>query len=481
VTPAVPGRRGWLPRSVRGRLVATYTLAALLLALAGGLVFSMELRRGLHSGLDAGLDVQAGSLVAALHQAGEPDLPDPPAATAGGSSAAPPRSLLLVFRPDDRLVEAQPQRLPALPVTPVDLVEARVSPQRWTRDIAGVQVRLFAQPVTRPDGVWVVVAGASVESVEDAGDRVDQALLVLAPVLLVLLGVGAWLVSGAALRPVERMRAEAAELGTHDSAGRIGVPDTGDELAALATTWNELLDRLHRSASRQRDLVADAGHELRTPLAVLRTELELADRPARSRQELAEAVSHARGEVERLSRLAEDLLFLARVDGGTVLVSADAVDLSSVLEEAVRGWRASAAERSVALVLAAPARVPVTGDRAALRRAVDNLVSNALAATPAGGRVELDLQVEPEHPPGRSAPGWATLRIRDTGPGFPPEFLPHALERFRRADPSRSSASGPGSGLGLAITAEIAAAHAGRLVVGNAPGGGALATMTLPT
>jgi hypothetical protein len=248
------------------------------------------------------------------------------------------------------------------------------------------------------------------------------------------------------------------------------VPETADELARLADTFNGLLDRLQRSVTRQRDLVADAGHELRTPLAVLRTELDLADRPNRSRTDLADSITHARSEVDRLCQLAEDLLFLARADEHAALLALSATDLSEVVSDAVRAARGGADRAGVNLVSDIAERLPAWADASALRRAIDNLVANALRATPAGGTVTVAASRDE---------GGTTISVADSGPGFPADFLPHAFERFRRPDGSRTAITG-GVGLGLAIVAEIARAHHGSVQAANRPVGGAVITLVLP-
>ena len=491
-----------MPRSVRSRLVAVYTVAALAVGLAGGAVFTLQLRAGLQDSLDAALDTRAAPLGEALRAPGTPDLPDtppadtPPADPPAADPPAPGRSaadggirtraatrratletITAVLRPDGTVASASPRTLGSAVLSVAAPTAVRTGPLRLTRTVDGAELRLLATPVSRSDGRWVVLVGTDVGTAEEAIEQVDRGLLVAGSLLLGAVAVGAWLLSGAALRPVERLRADAEELSAHDTAGRLREPATGDELAALARTFNALLERLHRSLARQRDLVADAGHELRTPLAVLRTELELADRPRRSRAELADAVAHARGEVDRLSRLADDLLFLARADGTALLVDRRTTDLTGLLTQAAGASRRAADDRGLRLALTVPAALPATVDAMAIRRAVDNLLSNAFAATPSGGSVTLSGAQSPPRPDGRPE---LVVSVTDTGRGFPPEFLPAAFERFRRAEPSRSAAAG-GAGLGLAIVAEIAAAHGGTVTATNLAGGGARVTIRLPT
>ena len=468
------------PRSVRGRLVATYTVIAVMLAVGGMAVFTILLRAGVTASLDTTLEARTAPVVSAVAVAGPvrlPVIPGPGSTSVDGTDGAPTRTgnatfdaFTAVYRPDGRTADLQPSevRTSSLPAATVEA--ARHGVLRISTQVGDERLRVVLIPVHRPDGNWVVAAGVNTGPATAASDEAIGQLEVAVPFLILLAALSAWFLSGAALRPVEAMRADAANLGERDPASRLTVPATADELAKLASTFNGLLDRLHQSLARQRDLIADAGHELRTPLAVLRTELELADGPGRTREDLVDSVSHARGEVERLSALADNLLFLARADSATPIVQLRPLDLADSAAEAVRGHRARAETLQVRLEVAASSPVMARADGPALRRALDNLIANALAATPMGGTVRVEAV--------RSDAG-AAVSVTDTGPGFPEDFLPRAFERFRRPDAARTSAVG-GAGLGLAIVSEIAKAHHGRVTVANRPEGGASVIMTLP-
>jgi len=234
----------------------------------------------------------------------------------------------------------------------------------------------------------------------------------------------------------------------------------------LGETLNEMLARLESALQRERDFVADAGHELRTPLALLRTELELALRHSESPEELREAVRRSSEEVERLARLAEDLLLIAGSDRGRLPLQLEPLDPSELLESVTRRfeWRAEEAGRS--LHAAAGTAAQVEGDRIRLEQALGNLVDNALRH--GEGEVRLTaLQVN----------GVVELHVTDEGPGFPTEFLGDAFERFSRQDRARS---GGGAGLGLAIVQTIAEAHAGIAHATNRDGAGADVWIALP-
>jgi two-component system OmpR family sensor kinase len=244
------------------------------------------------------------------------------------------------------------------------------------------------------------------------------------------------------------------------------VPATGDEVQRLGETLNQMLDRLETALQRERDFVADAGHELRTPLALLRTELELALRQGHSADELRAAVRRSSHEAERLSQLAEDLLLIARSDRGRLALRVERVQVDALFA-AIRSrfeWRAAELDKSVA---ATPADgLLVDADRLRLEQALANLVDNALRY---GGR---EIRLTAARNDGRTE-----LHVRDNGPGFPPEFLGHALDRFTRADAARGSG---GSGLGLSIVKAIAQSHDGTAHVANSADEGADAWISLP-
>lgn len=471
-------------RGVRVRLVATFLLAAVVLSAAGVTLFTVALGRGLRANVDAGLRTRADAVAADLGAGGFTDRSNPPPSVRGaGRGNSDLQSLTAVYAPDGRLVSAQPLVLPARPLTDAQSRRPPTAPSIRTASYDGESFRILVRPVQRSDGSWLVVVGQSLSTANEAASEVRHALLTGAPILLGLVGIGAWLLSGAALRPVDRMSADAQRLGEHDLAGRITEPPTRDSLNQLARTFNALLDRLHISLDRQRSLVADAGHELRTPLAVLQTELETAVRPTRSRADLIDSINHARHEVTRLATLAEDLLLLAEADGGQPIVRRQLTEVSELLDDVVRSGSGRAATKQVTLSLDRPAALIAEVDPVALRRILDNLLANALRHTPTGGAISIRAGIIGCRPAGRTAagPGHLHLQITDTGPGFPPAFLANAFDRFARADQGRSrSATAAGSGLGLAIVATLTAAHGGTVAATNSPGGGAVIELQIP-
>ena len=326
--------------------------------------------------------------------------------------------------------------------------------------------RLLATPVERGGRDLVLVVGATRENNLETLSSFRDELLIAAPAALILATLAGYLLAGAALRPVERMRRRAAQISAETPGERLPVPETRDEVQRLGETLNEMLGRLESALARERDFVADAGHELRTPLALLRTELELALRHAESDAELRDAVRCSAEEVDRLTQLADDLLLIAGSERGQLPLRLEPVSTSELLASVARRfeWRAEEAGRSVQAVAADGIRL--RGDRIRLEQALGNLVDNSLRH--GGGRVRLEaMQVD----------GVVELHVADEGSGFPPGFLENAFERFSRPDAARASG---GAGLGLAIFRTIADAHGGETHAANRERGGADVWLVLP-
>jgi signal transduction histidine kinase len=312
----------------------------------------------------------------------------------------------------------------------------------------------------------VLVVGSSLDDRNAALHSLDTLLLTAGTAALLLASFVGYLAITAALRPVEAMRRRAAEISAAEAGRRLPLPAAEDELRRLAETLNLMLGRLEEAIEHERAFVDDASHELRTPLATHRAELELALRYASSEEELRAAITSAVAEAERLSRLAEDLLVLARASEGKLALRLEGVPAMPLLES-VRDRMATAAAAAEREVSADGADgISVTGDRPRLEQALGNLADNALRH----GRGPVTLWA-------RDQDGRVRLGVTDEGHGFPAEYLPRAFERFSRGDPART---GEGAGLGLAIVEAIARAHGGEAGAENRPGGGAEAWIELP-
>ena len=300
--------------------------------------------------------------------------------------------------------------------------------------------------------------------VDARGDR-DETLgtllvlfLVGGPVALAAATFVGWLLAGAALRPVEAMRRRAAEISADTTGERLPVPRSEDEIRRLATTLNEMLERLDAGLLRERRFVADASHELRTPLSLLRTELELALRRPRTPEEHEAALRSVAEEVDRLVRLAEGLLLLASAEETGIQL--ERIRVRELLESVARRFgNAAAVEVDDRLG-------EVVADRLRLEAALGNLLENARRHGAPPIRLAADRDGDT-----------AVFRVTDAGPGFSPAFLEHAFERFARADEARTE---QGTGLGLAIVDAVARAHGGEASARNLPAGGAEVTLSIP-
>ena len=437
---------------IRLRLAVAFALAAAALFALGGWLFAS----GLSSAQLKTIDSQ---LAAQLAQAGRSQ-------PAGGY-------LTQVIDPAGRVRNASTDAGNVALVTASELSQARQDRIFITRTVDEESTRIAAEPLADRPG-WVVVAAESLETYEATQSQVARELAVGGAVFTAVAGLGAYGLARAALSPVERLRRQVAAISERGGAGAgvaaVEVPATRDEVAALAGTMNDLLGRLQRALARQRAFVADASHELRTPLAVLRGELELAARPGRGLPELAAAVRNSSAEAERLARLTDDLLLLARSDEDRLSLRLQRTDVGSLLARSagLAGSRLAAAGLSCRVDVPPGTCADVDPDR--IRQAVDNLIGNALRFAPRGSVIVLAA---------RAAGGGLDIEVSDDGPGFPAGFLPHAFERFARPDSGRSRGDG-GAGLGLAIVRVIAAAHGGVATAGNKPGGGAVVRLRLP-
>jgi heavy metal sensor kinase len=281
-------------------------------------------------------------------------------------------------------------------------------------------------------------------------------LFATAPLFLGLASLGGYWMSRWALDPVDQMTRAARTIGAQDLARRLAVPRTRDELARLAETLNEMLARLESAFRKITQFTADASHELRTPIAVMRTSAEIALRKPRSEPEYRETLAQILRETDKVSQLIENLLAMARADSGAAQMKMERADLFSILSEACEESKMLADEKGVALSRnGASSPVWVHADSAAIERVFLIVLDNAVKYTPSGGRIDVKLATDD---------GFAVAEIRDNGIGISGEDAPHIFDRFYRADRARTREPG-GSGLGLAIGQWIAQAHGGEIRV----------------
>lgn len=432
--------------TVRGRatIAATVVVAAALVVAA--LVFTEVVRADLKAALDRSVRQQLTGPVSLIAAGTDPQVV---AERSAGDV------LLQVQTVDGRLVAGTGVGN----TRPVPALVGRFSTAPVTNPSGETEtIRLLAETATAPGGQrFVVVSGQELGDLNQRVDAVRSTLLTGSPVLLTVIALITWFVLGRALRPVEAIRRQVDDITAADLDRRVPVPSADDEIGRLARTMNRMLDRLQAAASRQREFTSDASHELKGPIANIRTQLEVASREHADSgwQNVAGAVV---SETERLQQIVDDLLYLAHSDERTVARPTTTVHLDDlVFDEAERLQMRGKVRVDASRV--GPA--DIIGDGSALARLLRNLTDNA--ERHATGAVELSTV---------SDASGVTIVVGDDGPGIAPQDRQRVFERFTRLDDARSRDQG-GSGLGLAIVAEIAGDHAATVSITDSPMGGA--------
>ena len=446
------------------RLRVTVAFAAGMAVVLAGLGAFLYLRVGsdLLDGVDMNLRSRAQVILAAV-RAKDPGL----VRASQGELIDPDEAFAQVLDRRGRILDTS-SGVASSPMLGTRILRSVSGPTFVTGHVRGVgdPARLLAVPTGGASSRGVVVVGATLGDRNDALARLLLELAIGGPIALLLVSFAGWLLAGAALRPVERMRREADAISLAEPSRRLPVPETRDELARLGATLNSMLDRLHRSVRREQRFLDEASHELRTPLAVLRMELDLALSRARTPEELHDALRSASRETDRLVRLAEDLLVLSRERDGSVPVHRQETSIADLLDQVAAGARPRMGSKGVGIDVECERGLTAVLDPARIRQALDDLVDNAIHH--GGEGVQIRLRASRED-------GWVRLAVADTGPGYPEPVLGD--------EPGLSTSDGDGAprlGLGLAIVRAIAQAHGGALVVANRERGGAIATLQLP-
>ncbi len=324
--------------------------------------------------------------------------------------------------------------------------------------------------VHRVEPGYFVVAAEPLDAVIASLQVARRVIFFGLPVLVCLAGVGGYLLASRSLAPLASMAEQTRRISGATLHTRLEIGDAADELKMLGASFNELLARLDQSFESMRRFVADASHELRTPISVIRGEADVALARERPATEYRESLAIILDESRRLSRLVDDLLNLARADAGHVRLEVRDFYFNELVSDACRSVQAAAAARRIEVECACGSDVAFRGDEELLRRLVLNLLDNALRYTPAGGKVSVSLETEGTE---------LRVRVRDTGVGIAPEEAPRVFERFYRIDKARSREGG-GFGLGLSIVKWIAESHHGAVELRSRPQEGSVFTVTLP-
>ena len=433
---------------IRIRLTAAFTAVIALVLLAVGALTVAHTKESLDDAITESLSYQLANL--------RPIAADANPLLAGGN----PDNSQQIIGPDGQVLATTPNLTGHTALSPSELDTARrgqlIADHSRLGDLQG-PVRVAAGPAP---GGRIVVAAQSLADRDAAVSDIRNELATGFPIVLLAAALGAYVLAAAALRPVERMRARAATISATDGHARLPIPPARDEIHHLGTTFNELLQRLQDALERERQFVTDAGHELRTPLSLLTTELELALRRPRSNPELVAAIRSALDETTRLSRLARDLLTVADAGGSA---EPPIIDLHTHLQGISDRYRHALGDQ---LDIDCPAGQYVRADPNDLDRIISNVIDNATQH----GAPPITIRVQ------RASTDGVEIRVGDHGAGFPPGFLPRAFDRFTRADTARTTG---GTGLGLAIVDTLTQRNHGTITAHNCPAGGAEITIRL--
>jgi signal transduction histidine kinase len=449
---------------IRARLVAGFAIVMAVVLAATGLFVYERTRSDLDTQIVRELSARMAGVIAILRDDGD-DLGDPRFLPLRRVDA---QGIVQALGPSGEVLEATATQLSEVPVVSPQQLESLISGAAGSVDVTaeGVgRLRVIADR-TIDDGVeYTALVGASLRSRDEALSALSRLLLIGGPIALLMASLAAYGVATAALRPVEEMRRRAAEISDRDPGQRLPVGPAHDEIAGLGVTLNAMLERLEVAFERERRFVADASHELRTPLAILRAEVELAMSEGRSQEDLRAALASVGEETDRLARLADDLLVLARADAGRLPVRPEQVSVRDIAARVAARFEASSGDPIKVTVADG---LVVTADPARLEQALSNLVENAVRY----GDDEVTIE-------GAAAGFGVELHVIDRGAGFPDELVGHATERFTRSDSGRGNG---GTGLGLSIVDAIARAHGGSLLVANRADGvdGADVCLQLP-
>lgn len=452
---------------VKARLTLGFT-AVMALVLAGvGLFLYYRTQSNLDRQIDRELAARTAGVIAITRDDGD-DFGDPVQAPL---ERVDPGGLVQVLGPSGDVIDSTSTALAEEPLLPANIL-MKIEVESTAEETVDLEVdpigpvRLQAARIVDDRVPYTLIVGASLEERDQALASLRSVILIGFPVALVLSTMIAYLVAAGALAPVDRMRRKAALITDNSSGNRLPVPPTKDEISALGETLNAMIDRLQLAVQREKRFVADASHELRTPLSIMRAEIDLALGRRDNDDRLRDALVSVGEETARLQRLSEDLLVIARSDGGSLPIRPEEVPVSELLEWVVER-QASDPVASRRIEIKADRYLMVEGDRLRLQQALTNLVDNALRYSE--GEVLISVERRDED---------VRFAVSDRGTGVDEELRNRVFERFSRG--SGLTDVQRGAGLGLAIVESIAAAHDGQVGLQDRPGGGATFWFSIP-
>ncbi|HZS78975.1 MAG TPA: ATP-binding protein [Ktedonobacteraceae bacterium] len=486
------------PLNIRTQMMLWYTLVFTLLMILAGTLFYLHLQSALEANVDAELQQHAREIADGINDnngtlhvidmqgilpglvdPNGPDSDDTPGANnrQAGNETYPDVNLEPLVRILNNKGESvytspafQHLQVPAISIT------QPMHHAVWQGTLLaknGQPVRLYSEPLFDDGRLYAIIqVGESLANLGSTLRSVALELLFIGPPVLLLGFLGSYWLAGFAFTPIKKMTNTVRCIEAGDLHERVPVPKARDELQTLAVTFNSMIAQLEKSFARQRRFVADAAHELRTPVAAIRsmTDIMLERETPVEREEYMTVLRDINAEAERLGRLINDLLVLARSDENEVAFEHEPVRLDQLARDVITTMEILATEKGIQLKVQADEPATVMGDEVRLIQVIMNLMDNAINYTNDGGTIRVTVKAEEEN---------ARLMVSDTGTGIAPEHLPHIFERFYRVDPARSRAAG-GTGLGLAIVDWIVRAHQGSIAVESQVGKGTTFTVILP-
>lgn len=460
--------------SVRGRLTLFYvSVLAVALVIVGALIYVL-LARALFVRVDESLQAGVGIATTSLSNdlAEGQDYEDAARSTAAEQASS--EQMLAIYDAQGRLLaESGRERdleiaLPPLHEIPdtEELLETVLERDGDDRH------RLAFRRISIPPVEYIVAVGADLEPMDEELEFLRGILAYMVPIALIIAAIGGSFLARQSLSPVVAMADRARRIGVENLSARLPVANPRDELGHLAETFNELLGRLEASLIQQRQFMADASHELRTPVTTTRTAAAVAlQQQHRDEAEYRETLRIVEQQAERLSRVVDDMFTLARADAGNYPVRSTPMYLDEVIDEVVRAARIVAGTKNVSIEVTSVVSAAFTGDEELVRRMIVNLIDNAVRHTPSGSTVRVELD--------ETDSGYA-IAVKDRGPGIPGAIRAEIFERFFRGDAARRSSAQEGAGLGLALARWIARAHGGDVALARSSQSGSTFVISLP-
>jgi heavy metal sensor kinase len=454
--------------SIRARLTAWYTLVLAVVLIAAGMMSYAVMRRQMGRATDLSLVTSAHQVAAAL----EEEVSE----SHGTLTLRSANEVLANFRDNDRpmIILGANGNDVATSATPITAsVDRAALRQRIARRSFGLsslhganELRLILSPLRIGSSEYFLAIAQSLDEQKELLADLRHAMIVTIPLALLIAAAGGYLLARKSLAPVAAMSVKARAIGATNLGERVEVANPADELGQLAATLNALLERLEQSFDSQRRFMADASHELRTPVAILQGELDVTlARDDRDAREYRDSLEIMRKSVQRLTRIVRDLFLLARGDAGQYPMRNERFYLDEVIAQTVHGFRTLAAERGVTIAEEHEPDLVMRGDEDLVQRLVGNLVENAIKHVPSGGHVLVR---------SLASDGELRIEVHDSGSGIAPEVRERIFERFFGAD-------GSGAGLGLPIARWIAEAHGGKLWLDSSNSAGSVFVATLPS